>query len=816
MIESRAQRKASTLMHRRKIGIIVTLVVVALLGTALAVVYNYVNTVIPYYDVDDTEYHIKPINGIYVMCDKEGELLPVEPEFGYYVTNAGTMLLLDAQTGEIKERVIPDFYDPDSDETVDHQKILIFPYLSSEYISSISLFNEYEPQGYILMRYNLETLLEDDDSDFVLMYKGSYDAPMLDLEEERVAALYVAAGYALASGKIDPAEVAKRGYAEYGLEKETRTRKSWAYKVTFTATDGEDEFVYYVNMADGRILDESELANAAEPTYDMSLPNVGITISKAVTLAENTLRYDGNTRIDCKLVVYDETYEYEPARYVVSGKDPQSGEEVSYAMIIGDRLINGGGYYAQYVDAETGERRDTVYTLPATVESSLLSPAKDLVIPGIAYPTTAQNYYDVMDFSINVNSGEQGKYDELITFSFVDIADREDTVEGIHPYVFTKGEFMGFRPNHDNIDSCLLSLMDPTINEIAVLSPSISDKIAYGIASPVLDENGEVVVNEHGIIEYVYDSAYMLKFYRTATLEDGKEEKFLQTMYISKPNYDGNYYVYTLIDFPASNMSLDIICEVSSSSLNFLNWDRYDWVYPSVLQTGILYTEEITVELPDYKIDFEVDYSKEGEENILSVHATDSKGIDIDTFGLLKFQDKNNYTWIITPADFKVYDTQGNEQKPSSRRFEDNSIGDQVRVLDEQILAQDGRRVKITKDTIEVTYPDTHETEVILRHHSTLFKKLFSVITGITLVDSYDLTPEQEEEMLSNPDKFVGKITLKDNEGGVQTIELYKATERKTYIVVNGSGGFYISSSYVDRIVESIDLFIQGEDIEID
>jgi hypothetical protein len=57
-------------MRRRKIGIIVTLAVVALLAVVLTLVYNYVNTVIPYYDVDDTEYHIKQVGGIYVMCYK--------------------------------------------------------------------------------------------------------------------------------------------------------------------------------------------------------------------------------------------------------------------------------------------------------------------------------------------------------------------------------------------------------------------------------------------------------------------------------------------------------------------------------------------------------------------------------------------------------------------------------------------------------------------------------------------------------------------------------------------------------------------------
>ena len=813
MIETRAQRKTSTLMRRRKIGIIVTLAVVALLAVVLTLVYNYVNTVIPYYDVDDTEYHIKMVGGVYVMCNKDGTLLPIEPEFHYYTTKVGTMTQLDPLTGEIKEKVIPDFYDPTLSETVDHEKILIFPHLSSESISAIDINNVYESDGFRISRYNLATQLPDQKSDFVLFYKN-LDSTLLDLKEESVSALYVAAGYALATGKIDPEEVAKYGYGEYGLEEEVRTRRAWAYKIVFTTSDG--EHTYYVNMFDGKILSEETVKDAVEPTYDMTLPTEGITTSKAVTIAKNDLNYKGTAKINCTLLVYEETYNYVPASYVIYGIDNATGKNISHKMIIGDRLINGGGYYAQYVDTKTGERRDTVYTLGGTIDSTLLAPAKSLVKPGIAYPTTSTNYFDVSDFTICQKADDTvGNYEDVITFSFIDMADREDTVEGIHPYKFTKGEFTGFRPNYDNIDACLLSLMDPIINEICVLSPSAADKIAYGIASPKVDENGNIVYDKDGNIKCEYDAQYKVTFYRTETDADGKEHRFLQTMYISEPNYDGNYYVYTIVDFPSSMLSLDTICEVSSSTLNFLTWDSYDWVYPSILQTGILYTEEITVKLPDYSIDFTLEHSKEGELNVIEVLAEDTRGNSISTFGLLKFVDVNGNTWVVTPADIKVYDPTGGELKPSSRHYDRNSMGDQVRVIDNQITAKDGRRIRIMKDSVEIVYLDG-SIETILRHHTTIFKKLFSLIIGFSLVDSYEMTDEEEAALIADPDKFIGKVTLTDEEGGVQTVELYKLTERKTYVVVNGSGGFYLSASYVNKIIEGIDLFIEGKDIKLD
>ena len=78
------------------------------------------------------------------------------------------------------------------------------------------------------------------------------------------------------------------------------------------------------------------------------------------------------------------------------------------------------------------------------------------------------------------------------------------------------------------------------------------------------------------------------------------------------------------------------------------------------------------------------------------------------------------------------------------------------------------------------------------------------------------MTNEEEAALIADPNKFIAKVTLLDDEGGLQTIELYKLTERKAYIVVNGSGGFYLSSSYVNKIIEGIDLFLEGKDINID
>ena len=810
MIESRAQRKASSLLRRRKIAIIVTLAIVVVLGVILAFVHNYVKTVIPYYDVDETEYHIKQVNGVHMMFDRDGNLLPMDQEFGYYRTAAGTLIQLDAVTGEIRERVIPDFYDPSLSETVDHQKILVFPNIEGKDISAIKIFNANEPQGYTLARYNVDTMLMDNSADFVLMY-DKMESTLLTLKKDLVSALYVAAGYALATDKIDPAQVATLGYGEYGLEECTRTRLSWFYRITVTV-DGK-EYVYNVNLADGRFLSDEEVADSTEPSYDMHFPTEGIPSTRAIALVKSDINPSRSSKIkvNATLRLYEETYEYTPSYYIVASK---TGER--HKMIIGDRLVNGSGYYAQYEDVETGERKPAVYVLNGTIKDTLLAPADTIVEPMIAYPTTANDYFDVTDFTVHKKfSDQRGDYDKIISFSYIDILDREDTVEGIHPFEFSDGQFVGYRPNYDNIDACLISLMDPTIQDIIKLSPSVKDKIAYGIAKPKLDENGEIELDADGNMKAEYDSEYKITFYRTHTDEEGKKHKFKQTIYISECNTDGNYYVYTIIDFPEVPLGLDMICEVSGATLNFLGWDAYDWVYPEYLQTGILYTDKLTVKLPGNEYVFDLVHGKVNDTTTISVLATDSKGNTVNTFASLAFKDADGNQWYISPSDIKVYNSAGTEVKPTTRHYEYNSIGEQVRVIDTQVLVEDGSRVRITKDYIFINRPDGTE-EKMLRYHTTIFKKLFQLLTNVSIVDSYDITAEEEAALIADPDKYVGTVVLKDDTGREITVEYYALTARKMYIKVNGSGGFYVSSNHVKKSFDAIDLFMSGTDFSTD
>ena len=68
MIESREQRrKRSTLLHRRKVAIIASILLVAILSCTLAFVFSYFKNVIPYKEIDlntkeEYQYYIKKVD----------------------------------------------------------------------------------------------------------------------------------------------------------------------------------------------------------------------------------------------------------------------------------------------------------------------------------------------------------------------------------------------------------------------------------------------------------------------------------------------------------------------------------------------------------------------------------------------------------------------------------------------------------------------------------------------------------------------------------------------------------------------------------
>lgn len=741
MIKSREQRRRSTLLHRRKVAIIASVLIVAILSVSLYFVYDYFNTVIPYIDVDGTEYFIKQVNGIYGMYDANDKLLPTEVPLGttdlVYITEVGTMLDVDELTGEVDVRAIPDLYyhEGEDGEQLDHDYITVFKGIADDDIRQIDVYNQLG--DYTICRINFETLAPDDNSDFVLK-----SAPLTAINRDFLSYLTYFAGHPLVKSRVKDAKKDADGkYSEYGLVAETR------------------------------------------------------------------IDSEGNE------------YQYTPSYYVVT---TTSG--VKYKLIIGDKLIDGSGYYLQYENND-GELRDTVYVLAptdmtevngTTFENTVLGPAKNYLTPSIIYPATVNDYFDVYDFSIN-SRNELGELSEIVNFSYVDIEDRTGTVLGIHPYVFADDSFKSYHPHYDNIDATLQGLMDPDIADIAVIAPTNAQKVEYGLMKAVEGEDGS--------INYVYSSKYQISFRRYITDSETQEKlEIIQTIYISEQNEAGNFYTFTEMRSPLATedsiikgIKINMICEVSESTMDFLLWETDDWVYPAFMQIGIDYVDKLHVAWGDYTADFKVNNYEIDELSVLDVNASDSKGNKYDTFGSLVFFDNGGNKWVIGQQTITVTSPDGKEMKPASRHYEYNSINDQVQVLDPDKCAVSaaGDKIYINKDEIIILHPDG-SSENILRYHTMIFQKMFAAINSTRIVDSYPLTAEEEQAIISDPAKHQLTIKITDETGTEKTYCFYAATARKTYITVDGKGGFYVQSTKVQKIINDIGRFFAKEDVDMD
>lgn len=726
MIESREQRKRSTLLHRRKVAIIASVLVVIVLGATLALLYNYFDTVIPFYDVDGVKYYIRKIDGVYAAYDENDNILDTDIPLGtsqmLYVTAAGTTIYVDPETGEAEVKAIPAIYYEGDGEDMDHEYLMVFTGVDDDDILSIEVKNTYG--NYTVARLDPDTLQVSSKGDFVLL-----NSPLTAINQETLSYLTYFTGHALVRDRLeDP----NPDFSEYGLVEETR-------------------------------VDE-----------------------------------DGNE------------YLYTPSYYVVT-----TTENVKHKIIIGDRLIDGSGYYVQYENND-GVKRDAVYVLKptdmtettgVTYEQTILGPAKNYLTPTIIYPTSSTDYFEVQNFNIK----KKGEDKTVISFSYIDLEDRTGTVQGIHPFVFDETSYTQYHPNYDNIDAVLLSLMDPAIVDIAEIAPTKAKRAEYGLMKAVTNE-------ETGAVTYVYDPEYTISFKKMISDQTtGAEFEIVQNIYVSAKNEDGNYYTFTEIKIPSAaddsllkGININMICVVSESTLDFLDWDPYDWVYTSFMQIGITYTEKLEVEYGDYSASFEINNGKIRDDlATMGINAADSTGRKVNTFDKYEFTDTQGNYWLITPQRIYVYAPDGTEKKPSTRHYEYNSIGEQVQVMDKPVQASNGDLIYVEKDKVIVGNNDP-----ILRYHTTIFKKTFANINSMKIVDYYDL--ENEEEYVADESNHIITVKVTDENGETNTYSFYKLTARKAYITVNGQGGFYVQTTKLTKLINDIERFFNGKDVDME
>jgi hypothetical protein len=528
-----------------------------------------------------------------------------------------------------------------------------------------------------------------------------------------------------------------------------------------------------------------------------------------------------------------EIYDHTPSYYVLTDT---SGNK--HKVLVGDRLVTGGGYYVQYVAISDGKEtpRDAVYVLNTDIEKTVLASIEDYVTPLISYPMTMNTYFDVEDFKVlkryeNKAEDDKYKYEEMVSFTYIDIADRQNTLQSNIPYVFNQNSespaaaLDGYLPSSNNISTALGSIYAPSYVGVYKFAPSNEDFAEVGLSCVVVDENGEPVLDKDGNKTYEACAKYSISFKYDITDDKGKYvETIQQLILVSEKNENGNYYVFTTVYSPAKEegkkaeylYDYNMIVEIEGHSLGFLEWDAYDWISSNYVTYNIAFVEGIKIESPNYNAEFKLDNSLSDQStqissNLLQVTGTDSNGKSTTTFAQKIVTDVNGVKWVITATDIKAYNSMGTELKITTSRYEYNKLGTQAKVDTGGIKDKNGDVVYVEADYIKITHPDG-TTDQICRFDSSLFRKFYQTLLAATIIDSYPTTDAEREEILSGGPMLT--LTVKTNDGKEYVYRFYELTTRKAYITINGNGGFYVSPNRVQKFVTDAQRFFDLEVID--
>lgn len=543
-----ARIKKRSMLKKQRLAILFISLAIVLLAVALAVVC-YLAEIYHFPDVDGQEYDIKKVNGIYQLCRKSGEVL-YKNDAGYYQTDSGSLVYIDASTGEYKTKAIVDTFENEQEY---FSTVLLFPGMTydqnsqkdaSKVISKIEIFGE--NGSYTVKRVNKNAFAIE-----------GYE--QLALDTNKFASLATVCGSVMSSLRLsNPVRLADGSvdFSEYGLVAETRVRIE-------TDENG----------------NEIEVEYQYEPSYFIVTAQNGdwhkiIVGDLAVTGTERYMLYAGGESFDSK-----------------GNKTVHNSRDKVYVV---DSQTNLLGY--------------------AAIEDYIMGSIENLLTPTIVYPMDMNTYFEVSDFMIrqdidydailadltekygNPDDIEEGSVDleefyafyaELLDkysrkvchFSYVDMEERKNSMYYYLPYESKLEYAGGYYINGNTIDTALAGLYETEFGEVVKLHPSDEELDKYGLDS----------------------AKYILSYFYKTTDADGKVAYVENTVKISEKNKNGYFYAYS--------ETYDMIVTVSESSFGFLEYEEIEWYDPSYIQLDLAYVETIRVESPEFTVEFKIDKS---------------------------------------------------------------------------------------------------------------------------------------------------------------------------------------------------------------
>ena len=174
------QKARATLLGRRKRAIII-FSIVAIILIAAAVTVNYFVRFVPFTDVDGTEYRVVRKAGKFGLYDTKGNKLEAADEYSYFVTVAGTLVDVNADTGATQIIAMVDTVDGEAND--DRNQLLMFPKIGQKDLSKLEVYNS--EGSFTFLRYDVENNRPDNNYDFVIE-----SSPLVSFDKMRFSELY--------------------------------------------------------------------------------------------------------------------------------------------------------------------------------------------------------------------------------------------------------------------------------------------------------------------------------------------------------------------------------------------------------------------------------------------------------------------------------------------------------------------------------------------------------------------------------------------------------------------------------------------------
>lgn len=756
-----AQQQKRSLMRRRSIALVAVALVIAILGVSLALVLDYVDTV-TFVDVDEQKYYIRKQDGVYGMYNRDKSMLDRDEQYGYYITAAGTLVSVDAESGTYETVAVVDTVGTETVGT--NSKILIFPHIKKSNILSVEVNNSYGKYSFSRRNANMEL---DKNSDFVID-----SSPTTPYDLDLFGTLYVCAGYTLSTLKIqEPIKDANGEFSEYGLVPQVRTRY-----VLDGDTGEQTEQTEQYNYVPASCVITDTSGNSHKLIIGDALVTGGgyyvqyVDISTGVEQKRDAVYVLDNT-VGTTILAPIEDYVTPMLCYPMNSNNYYDVENFTISEKTDGAGPSDSQIYNKKISFTYVDINDRFGTLAASAP--------------YLFSLELDGYY-ASDASIN-----------SCLYNFY-----SPSLVGIKEFMPSNATLEKYGLYTQKRDESGKVVTNQAGEPVYIPFSSYTVEFNYDI----LDDNNQYSSTVHQLI-FVSDIDYE---------ETGNYYTYTIVSSVTKAD-DGTQKVTPMYSY-------DMITEVAGHVLDFLKWDEYDWINTSYINPNVAFVENITVTSPEYSANFKLDNSLSSEKDPsdssnISVSATDSMGGKVNTLGMFSVVDKNMNLWNITASDIKVYSTTtGNElqMKGDVAYYDYNTLGKQVLCRNGYIECSD-RKIEVTANRVRVIYNDGTE-ESLLRYETEIFRSFYQTLLYASIIDSYELSDAEEAALIGDESNLLLTLTIKtrDADGTVaeRVYKYYKLSSRKAYLTINGNGGFYVQRGRVDKFISDSQRFFAGQAID--